>query len=49
MSPIFDKSRNLIGIATIARDITKQKKSELALKESSEIMYLNRLKKVKQQ
>ena len=36
MSPIFNKSRNLIGISTIARDITKQKKSELALKESEE-------------
>jgi PAS domain S-box-containing protein len=36
LSPIFDKSRNLIGISTIARDITKQKKSELALKESGE-------------
>jgi PAS domain S-box-containing protein len=36
LSPIFDKSRNLIGISTIARDITKQKKSELALKESEE-------------
>jgi PAS domain S-box-containing protein len=36
LSPIFNKSRNLIGISTIARDITKQKKSELALKESGE-------------
>jgi PAS domain S-box-containing protein len=36
MSPIFDNSRNLIGISTIARDITKQKISELALKESEE-------------
>jgi PAS domain S-box-containing protein len=36
LSPIFDNSRNLIGISTIARDITKQKKSELALKESEE-------------
>ena len=36
MSPIFDNSRNLIGISTIARDITKEKKSELALKESEE-------------
>ncbi|WP_048190221.1 PAS domain S-box protein [Methanobacterium sp. SMA-27] len=36
LSPIFDNSKNLIGISTIARDITKQKKSELALKESEE-------------
>lgn len=36
LSPIFDNSRNFIGISTIARDITKQKKSELALKESEE-------------
>ncbi len=36
MSPIFDNSGNLVGISTIARDITKQKKSEIALKESEE-------------
>ena len=36
MSPIFDNIGNLIGISTIARDITKQKKSELALKKSEE-------------
>ena len=34
MSPIFDNSGNLVGISTIARDISKQKKSEIALKES---------------
>jgi PAS domain S-box-containing protein len=36
LSPIFDNSENLVGISTIARDITKQMKSELALKESEE-------------
>ena len=36
MSPIFDNSGNLVGISTIARDITKEKKSELALKDSEE-------------
>jgi PAS domain S-box-containing protein len=36
MSPIFDNSKNLVGISTIARDITHQKKSELALKKSEE-------------
>jgi PAS domain S-box-containing protein len=36
MSPIIDNSGNLVGISTIARDITKQKKSELALKGNEE-------------
>jgi PAS domain S-box-containing protein len=36
LSPIFDNSGNLIGISTIARDITKQKKLEITLKESEE-------------
>ena len=39
LSPIFDNSGNLVGISTIARDITKQKKSEIALKESEELFH----------
>lgn len=35
MSPIFDNIGNLIGISTIARDITKQKKAEISLKKSA--------------
>jgi PAS domain S-box-containing protein len=34
MSPIFDNIGNLIGISTIARDITKRKKSEKLLENS---------------
>ncbi len=36
LSPIFDKSGNLIGISTITRDITNSKKVESALIESEE-------------
>ena len=39
LSPIFDSSRNLVGISTIARDISKQKKSEIALRESEELFH----------
>ena len=36
LSPIFDNHGNLIGISSIARDISQSKKLELALKESEE-------------
>ena len=36
LSPIFDNHGNLMGISSIARDITQSKKLELALKESEE-------------
>lgn len=36
LSPIFDSSKNLVGISTIARDITQHKLYEEALKESEE-------------
>ncbi len=35
LSPIFDTSRNLIGVSTIARDITERKKREEALRLSN--------------
>ncbi|PKL67025.1 MAG: hypothetical protein CVV28_08205 [Methanobacteriales archaeon HGW-Methanobacteriales-1] len=35
LSPIFDGSRNLIGISTIARDITDRKKADEALRLSN--------------
>ena len=36
LSPIFDSSKNLVGISTIARDISQRKLSEEAMKESEE-------------
>ncbi|HEX7468962.1 MAG TPA: PAS domain S-box protein, partial [Methanobacterium sp.] len=39
LSPIFDSLRKLVGISTIARDISKQKKSEIALRESEELFH----------
>ena len=39
LSPIFDNSGNLVGISTIARDITKQKKSAMAFKESEMLFH----------
>ena len=36
LSPIFDSSKNLVGISTIARDITQHKLYEEALKKSEE-------------
>ena len=36
LSPVFDTSRKLIAISTIARDITKQKKAENDIKKSLE-------------
>lgn len=38
LSPIFDSSGGLIGISTIARDITQRKKAEVDLKESEEFL-----------
>jgi PAS domain S-box-containing protein len=38
LSAIFDSSGNLVGISTIARDITQRKKAEIALRESEKFL-----------
>lgn len=38
LSPIFDSSGNLVGISTIARNITQRKKAEIALRESEKFL-----------
>lgn len=40
-SPVFDRNGNVIGLSTIARDITKNKETDLQIKEQAELLRLS--------